>query len=161
MNVVETAIWLILEGSPSVISFNMNEEDVITFMQKDYVMTSSDGHVHLPEMGMTHPRSYGAFTHKIREYVLDKKVITMEHAIRAATSFPAEAFGFRNRGTIEKDKIADLVVFDPDEIRDNATFDDPVQYSSGIEFLIINGNIVIDEGVFNGKMAGKTIRLNK
>ncbi|MFC2124824.1 amidohydrolase family protein [Bacteroidota bacterium] len=158
-NIIETAIWLIIEGNPTTVSFNMNEKDVITFMQKDYVMTSSDGGVQVPGMAMTHPRSYGAFTHKIREYVLDRKIISMEHAIRAATSLPAAMFRLKDRGLIEEGKIADIVIFDPDDIRDNATFDNPHQYSSGIEFLLINGEIVIDGGVFNGKLAGKTIRL--
>ena len=159
-DVVETAINLILNGGSSVISFNMNESDVLHFMQKDYVMTSSDGHVVLPGEGMPHPRNYGAFTRKIRKYVLDDQIVTMEHAIRAATSLPAEMLGLTDRGKIKKGFAADLVVFDPQNIRDKATFTDPHHYSEGIVFLFVNGEAVIEHGEYNGKLAGKTLRMN-
>jgi N-acyl-D-amino-acid deacylase len=159
-DVVETAIHLILNGGSSVISYNMNESDVLHFMQKDYVMTSSDGHVVLPGEGMPHPRNYGAFTRKIRKYVLEDQIITMEFAIRAATSLPAEMLGLTDRGTIKKGFAADLVVFDPQNIRDKATFTDPHHYSEGIVFLFVNGEPVIEHGEYNGKLAGKTLRMN-
>jgi N-acyl-D-aspartate/D-glutamate deacylase len=157
---VETAIHIVLNGSSGVISFNMTETDVIHFMQKDYVMTSSDGHVQPLGEGMPHPRNFGAFTRKIRKYVLEDQVITMEHAIRAATSQPAKMLGLADRGMIEKGFVADLVVFDPQNIRDQATFTDPNHYSEGIVFLLVGGELVIDKGVYNGKLAGKTLRMN-
>jgi N-acyl-D-amino-acid deacylase len=159
--VVETAIDIILNGSSGVISFNMNESDVLHFMQKDYVMTSSDGHVHLLGDGMPHPRNFGTFPRKIRKYVLEDEIITMEHAIRAATSLPAEMLGLTDRGMIEKGFAADLVIFDPQNIRDKSTFADPHHYSEGIIFLLINGELVIENGEYNGKLAGKALRMNK
>jgi len=159
--VVETAIHIILNGSSGVISFNMNESDVIHFMQKDYVMTSSDGHVQQLGEGMPHPRNFGAFTRKIRKYVLEDQIITMEHAIRAATSQPAKMLGLTDRGLIEKGFIADLVIFDPQNIRDKATFTDPNHYSEGIVYLFVSGELVIEKGEYNGKLAGKTLRMNK
>lgn len=159
--VVETAIHIILNGSSGVISFNMNESDVIHFMKKDYVMTSSDGHVQPLGEGMPHPRNFGAFTRKIRKYVFDDKVITMEHAIRAATSQPAKMLGLADRGMIQVGFIADLVLFDPYKIRDKATFTDPNHYSEGIVFLLVNGELVIESGEYNGKLAGKTLRMNQ
>ena len=159
--VVETAIHLILNGGSGVISFNMNESDVLHFMQKDYVMTSSDGHVHLPGDGMPHPRNFGAFTRKIRKYVIEDQVITMEHAIRAATSLPADMLGLADRGMIKKGFAADLVIFDPQNIQDKASFKDPHHYSEGILFLFVNGEPVIENGDYNGKLAGKTLRMNQ
>lgn len=159
--VVETAIYLVLNGNPSVISFNMKETDLEYFMKKPYVMTGSDGNVKAPGSDFSHPRSYGTFTRKIRKYVIEKKVITIEQAIRAATALPAEMLGLGNRGKIKEGFAADIVVFDPDEISDKATFEAPHQYSVGIRFLLINGEVVIEEGSYNGKLTGKPIRMNK
>lgn len=160
-SVVETAIYLILSGSPSVISFNMQESDLECFMGKSYVMTGSDGHVQVPDKSFTHPRSYGTFTRKIRQYVMEKKVISMEQAIRAATALPAEVLGLLDRGKLKEGFFADIAVFDPDEISDKATYDVPHQYSVGIRFLLINGETVIEEGRYEGKLAGKPIRMTK
>ncbi len=154
---VETVIQLILEGSPGIVSFNMSDADVIHFMKKDYVMTSSDGHIEIPGDGKPHPRCYGAFSRKIRKYVIEDKVIGMEQAIKAATSLPANMIGLQNRGSIKEGQIADIVIFNPETIQDVATFDEPHQYSSGIKYLLVNGDMVIENGKYNGKLAGKSI----
>lgn len=159
--VVETAIHLVLEGSPSIISFNMQEADLAYFMKKPYVMTGSDGNVQVPDKSFSHPRSYGTFPRKIRKYVIEKKWITMEQAIRAATSLPAEVLGLDDRGRLKEGFTADIIVFDPDKISDKATYERPHQYSEGVQFLLINGKLVIEDGVYNGQLAGKPIRLNK
>ena len=130
-------------------------------MQKDYVMTSSDGHVHLLGDGMPHPRNFGAFPRKISKYVLEDQIITMEHAIRAATSLPAKMLGLANRGMIKKGFAADLVIFDPNTLQDKATFTDPHHYSEGIVFLFVNGEPAIEQGEYNGKLAGKSLRMNQ
>jgi N-acyl-D-aspartate/D-glutamate deacylase len=159
--VVETAIYLILNGSPSVISFNMTESDLKYFMKKPYIMTGSDGNIQIPGRSFPHPRSYGTFTRKIHKYVIEDKILTMEQAIRAATALPAEVLDLGDRGKLKKRFAADVVVFDPDEISDNATFSDPHQYSVGIRYLIINGEVVIEEGDYNGKLVGKPLRMNE
>lgn len=159
--VVETALYLVLNGSPSVISFNMTESDLEYFMKRPYVMTGSDGNIQIPGRSFPHPRSYGTFTRKIRKYVIGDEWITMEQAIRAATGLPAEVLGLDDRGRLKKGFAADIVVFDPDEILDKATYENPHQYSVGIRFLIINGEIVIEDGSYNGKLAGIPIRMNK
>jgi N-acyl-D-aspartate/D-glutamate deacylase len=139
----------------------MQEEDLENFMTKPYVMTGSDGNVQVPGKSFTHPRSYGTFPRKIRTYVMDKKVITMTQAIRAATSLPAEMLNLDNRGKLQEGYVADIVVFDPNQIKDNATYTAPHQYSEGIQFLFINGEMVIEDGSYNGKLAGIPIRANK
>jgi len=159
--VVETALYLVLNGSPSVISFNMTESDLEYFMKRPYVMTGSDGNIQIPGRSFPHPRSYGTFTRKIRKYVIGDEWITMEQAIRAATGLPAEVLGLDDRGRLKKGFAADIVVFDPDEISDKATYENPHQYSVGIRFLVINGEIVIEDGSYNGKLAGIPIRTNK
>ncbi|MCK4748478.1 MAG: amidohydrolase family protein, partial [Bacteroidales bacterium] len=156
---LETAIALVINGNPNIISFNMNSDDVAYFMKKDYVMTSSDGLVQIPGSGIPHPRSYGAFPHKIRKYVLEDSLIGMEHAIRAATFLPAQMLGLNDRGQISEGYVADIVVFDPKTIRDVAAFGDPHQYSKGILYLLVNGQIVIEDEKYNGKLAGKTLRM--
>jgi N-acyl-D-aspartate/D-glutamate deacylase len=160
MPAVETAIHLVLTGSPSIISFNMQESDLEYFMKQPYVMTGSDGNVQFPNKSYPHPRSYGTFPRKIRKYVIENNWITMEQAIRAATSLPAEVLGLDDRGSLKKGFIADIVVFDPDKISDNATFDAPHQYSEGVRYLFINSKSVIENGDYNGNLVGKPLRKN-
>ncbi|MCP4726599.1 MAG: D-aminoacylase [bacterium] len=155
---VDTAIELAIMGAPGVVSFNMQEADLHHFMKKTWVMTGSDGSLPNFGEGVPHPRSYGAFTRKIREFVLEKKIITMAHAIRAATSLPAEMLGMTDRGMLKKGYFGDVIVFDPDRITDKAAFDDPHQYSEGIECLIVNGKLTIESGDYNGTLAGTPIR---
>ncbi len=158
---IETAIYLVLNGSPSVISFNMQESDMEYFMKRPYVMTGSDGNIQIPSKSFPHPRSYGTFPRKIREYVLENKWISMEHAIRAATSLPAEVLGLEDRGILKEGFVADILVFDPEKISDKATYSAPHQYSEGVLYLMINGKMVIETGTYNGSLAGKPIRMNK
>ena len=127
-------------------------------MAKPYISTSSDGGNPVFGEGLPHPRSYGAFPHKLREYVLDKQVISMPFAIRAATSLPAEVLGLEDRGLIQEGYVADIVVFDPDTISDKATFREPHQFSVGIAYLIIDGKIVIDHDEYTGVLAGKPLK---
>ena len=154
----EAALKLVLMGDPSIVVHSMSPDDVERFMSKPYIATSSDGGNPVFGQGLPHPRSYGAFPHKLREYVLKNQVITMEFAIRAATSLPAEILGLQDRGLIREGNVADIVVFDPELISDKATFGDPHQYSVGISYLLIDGKIVIDHDEFTGELAGKPLK---
>jgi N-acyl-D-aspartate/D-glutamate deacylase len=154
----DTAIEILKMGDLVVIAHMMDPKEVEYFMTKPYVMTSSDG-LNVPfGLGKPHPRNYGAFTKKIRDYVLDKKVLTMEFAIRAATSLPAEILGLKDRGWIKEGYAADIVVFDPETIRDKATYEDPHQYSEGIVYVLVNGALAVDQSEYTGALAGKPIR---
>lgn len=157
-NAVDTAIEMVLNGGASIVSFNMTDEDIEYFMAKPWVMTGSDGSLPLFGSARPHPRSYGTFPRKIRTYVLDKKILSMEQAVRAATGLPAEMLGFSDRGLLKKGFVADIVIFDPNSIQDNATYSDPHQYSSGILFVLISGNPVIENGEYNGTLAGKPLK---
>jgi len=158
---VDAAIEILKTGDPEVVIFMMQEEDVAYFMKKPYVMTSSDGGNVTFGLGLPHPRNYGAFTRKIRKYVIDEGVVSMEQAIRAATSLPAEMLGLKDRGLLEKGYVADIVVFDPETIRDRATFTEPHQYSEGIEYLLVNGELAIEGGKYTGALAGKPLYYNR
>jgi N-acyl-D-aspartate/D-glutamate deacylase len=151
---VDAAIDVMLMGGASVTSFNMSEDDIEFFMKKPYVLTCSDGDIIRFGKAVPHPRSYGAFTRKIRHYVIDRKVISMEQAIRAATGLPAQVLAFRDRGLIREGYAADVVVFDPEMISDKATFARPHRYSEGINFVLVNGRLAVDQGRLTGILAG-------
>jgi len=120
-------------------------------------MTGSDGQILAFGEGKPHPRMYGTFPRKIRTYVLEKRILSMEQAVRAASGLPAEMLGFEDRGLLKESYAADIVVFDPEKIRDKATFTDPHQYSEGIGYVLVNGAIVLKEGAFTGVFAGKPL----
>jgi len=154
---VDAAIEIVVMGGASVTSFNMSEADIEYFMKKPWVMTGSDGNIVIPGRGVPHPRSYGTFARKIRQYVIEKRIISMEQAIRAATGLPAEMLGFQDRGLVKAGYAADLVVFDPAMIADKATYTSPHQYCEGINYVLVNGTPVVEEGRFNGSLAGKPL----
>ena len=110
--------------------------------------------------GLPHPRSYAAFTHKIRLYLIEKKLIPMEQAIRAATGLPAGILGLKDRGLIKPGYAADLVVFDPAAIADRATYEKPHQYAAGIPYVLINGRLAVDGGKLTGILASKPLPRN-
>ncbi len=149
---VETALELIRTvGGMSVASFNMIERDIETFMKDPYVMTSSDG-------SGGHPRLYGTYPRKIRRYVLDKPVITMERMVRASSGQVAEVYGIPERGSLKQGFFADVIVFDPKTIREQATYVEPEKLSTGMRWVFVNGQAAVAEGVPTGVLAGKALR---
>ncbi len=156
---VDAAIEILLMGSPGVTSFNMSEADIEYFMKKPYVATCSDGDIVAFDQGLPHPRNYGSFTRKIRQYVLEKKVITMEQAVHAATGLPAEILGLKDRGLIRKGYAADVVVFNPGTLTDKATYEKPHQRSEGIACVLVNGKVAVEAGKLTGALAGKPLKL--
>ena len=153
---VDTALDLIIQGGPSIVSFNMSEEDLLRFMTREWTMTSSDGALPRFGEGVPHPRSYGAFPRKIRKYVFEDGVMTLEAAIRTMTSLPAAVMGMEDRGRIEEGMIADLVVFS-EHFRDDATFTEPHQLSAGVVHLFVGGEAAIRDSGFTGARAGRVL----
>ena len=153
---VDTALELIIQGGPSIVSFNMSEEDLLRFMTREWTMTSSDGGLPRFGVGVPHPRSYGAFPRKIGKYVFEEGVMTLEAAIRTMTSLPADVMGMEDRGRIEEGMVADLVVFS-EHFRDNATFTDPHQLSAGVVHLFVAGEAAIRDAGFTGARAGRVL----
>jgi N-acyl-D-aspartate/D-glutamate deacylase len=148
---IQAAIRIIEDGGAGVASFNMSEEDIENFMRQDWVMTCSDG-------SYGHPRKYGTFPRKIKRYVLDRKVISMAQAIRSSTSFPADALGLKDRGRLAVGALADVIVFDPATIADQATYEEPERLSTGMQYVIVNGQIAVEGGKYNGVRAGRALK---
>jgi len=158
---VEGVIKLIQMGAKSVYMNVGFPEDHEHFLKKPYVMTCTDGTNTFTKTPPLHPRDFGAFPRKIRNNVLTEKTITMEHAIRAATSLPAKVMGLKDRGWINKGYVADIVIFNPETIQDKSTKENPRVLSEGIEYLLINGSLTIDKGNYTGVLAGKPLRFTE
>jgi N-acyl-D-amino-acid deacylase len=105
-----------------------------------------------------HPRAYGTNARVLGKYVREMGVITLEEAVRKMTSLPARTFGLRDRGLVREGFWADLVVFDPAKVSDQATFEKPHQYSVGFDYVLVNGVPVIEEGKAGGARPGKVVR---
>ena len=153
---VDTALELIRQGGPSIVSFNMSEDDLLRFMTQEWTMTSSDGGLPSFGVGVPHPRSYGAFARKIGKYVFADRVLSLEAAVRSMTGLPAEVLGMADRGRIEEGMVADLVVFS-DYFRDTATFTEPHQLAAGVVHLFVNGQAAILNSGFTGTRAGEVL----
>lgn len=148
---VETALEILKVTSPGVTSFNMTEADIENFMKQPWVMTGSDG-------SGGHPRKWGTYPRKIREYVLNRKVISMERMIQASSAQVAETFKLKDRGNLAAGYFADVIVFDPKTIADRSTYDQPNLQSEGLRFILVNGKLAVDGGKFNGALGGRTLR---
>jgi N-acyl-D-amino-acid deacylase len=161
---VEAAIRIQMEGladrpgGARMRGFSMSEVDMELIAKQPWVATSTDAGIALPADGpSTHARFYGSFTRKIRHYALDRGAITLEHAIRASTSLPAQIMRLTDRGLIREGMAADLVVFDIEKIRDKATFFEPHQHSEGINYVFVNGVAVVDAGKLTRARPGKVL----
>ena len=148
---VEAALRIIAVSSPSVASFNMSEADIERFMKQDFVMTGSDG-------SGGHPRKYGTYPRKLRQYVYAKKTISLPFFIRASTSLPAETFRIRERGMLREGYFADVVIFDERTIADRATYEEPTLLAAGMRWVLVNGQLAVDDGKPTGALAGRALR---
>ena len=143
---VELALELLeqaKQGDVGIVSFNMNEGDIRAFMKTDWTLTASDGAYPPWGEGVPHPRGFGTFPRRIRHYALDEPVLPLEETIRSMTSLPAQVFGLKDRGALRVGAIADLVLFDKAQIRDQATFEEPYQMAEGISWVILNGRVAL------------------
>ena len=149
---VETALDLVLRGlDMGVASFNMTEADIETFMRDPYVMTSSDG-------SDGHPRLFATYPRKIRRYVLDKPVLSMSRMIASATSQVADSYGLADRGTLRVGAFADVIVFDPRALREEASYTNPRALASGMAWVFVNGVAAVHRGVPTNALAGRALR---
>jgi N-acyl-D-amino-acid deacylase len=155
---LQVAVQVIRAGGAQVVNFSMNEDDVRHIMQIDWVATASDGSAQVPGSDKPHPRNYGTFPRKIGHYALAEKVISEAAAIRSCSSLPAQILGLKDRGTLRSGNFADIVVYDPQTIRDAATFDDPHQYSLGIRHVFVNGEAAVYKGSPTGNRPGRVLR---
>ena len=154
---LDAALELIAEGGASVVSFNMNDDDIAAFMVQPWTMTASDGALPQWQVGVPHPRAYGTFARKLRKYVVEDGTVSLKAAIRSMTSLPADVFGLEGRGRLVMGAVADIVVFDLEEVRDPATYTDPHQLSQGMVHVFVNGTAAIRDGAFTGERAGRVL----
>jgi N-acyl-D-amino-acid deacylase len=148
---IDAAIEIVKAGGSDVASFNMKENDIEAFMRQTWVMTCSDG-------SEGHPRKYGTYPRKLRQYVYDKHVIPLEFAIRSNTSLPAETLGLKDRGLLKPGYFADVLVFDPKTFNERATYQSPRVLATGVRYLTVNGQLAIDGGSLTTALAGRTLK---
>jgi N-acyl-D-amino-acid deacylase len=146
-------------GGAHLRGFSMSEEDIDRFAGRNWMATATDGSILLPgeDIGVLHPRSYGTFPRKIRRYALEHHALTLEDAIRSATSLPAQIMGIEDRGTIRTGAKADIVVFDLGLIRDVATAENIHIFSQGIDWVLVNGRETVAAGQRTGARPGLVI----
>ena len=146
----EAAARLITEGQARVVSFNMTEDDIKTFMKEPWVATSSDG-------TDGHPRKFGSFPRKYSAYVRDSDTLSLAEFIRASSGLPADILGLRDRGYLATGMIADVLVLDPKRYQENASFAEWDRLSSGVEHLLVNGRFAIKDGVVTQLRLGQPV----
>ncbi|HOT98043.1 MAG TPA: D-aminoacylase [bacterium] len=150
------------EGQVGMCGFSMSEEDTRKTFAAPFTMVGSDGNAISPTgllgQGTPHPRYYGTFPRYLGRYIREARVLPLAEAVHRITGMPADKFGIRERGMLKKGYFADLVVFDPATIIDQATFAGPHQFPIGIDLVLVNGQIVVSSGQHTGKLPGRIIR---
>ena len=154
---IEASMDLLMKGDAGLVSFNMSEADIEEIMRQPFTMTCTDGDLVPVGQGKPHPRGTGAFARKIRVYVNERHVIDLPFAVRSMTSLPATVLGMKDRGELRPGAWADILIFDPDKLRDRSTYQEPFQLAEGIRYTLVNGVIVRDAGTFTGKLPGKVV----
>ena len=150
------------EAMVGMITFYGNEDVLKKILAHPLVGVGCDGSAVAPygvlSAGKPHPRNYGTFPRALGKYVREEKIVPLEKMIKKMTAIPASRFGFEKRGLIQSGYYADLVVFDPDKIADRATWVDPHQYPVGVEYVIVNGQVVVVHGEHTGRLPGKILK---
>jgi N-acyl-D-amino-acid deacylase len=164
-NEITTIFDMMVEGGAagvtqgaSMIYHYMSEEDVDTIFRYPNAAVASDGSIIAFGRGQPHPRAYGTNARVLADFVRERKVLTLEDAVRRMTSLPARSFSFQDRGIVRPGFVADLVLFDPGKVKDKATFENPHQYSEGFDFVLVNGVVTVADGKMTNNRSGRFIR---
>jgi len=152
-----TVLDIMIAGGASAVFHGMGEEDVKRIMQYPFNMFASDASIRVLNAGMPHPRGYGTNARVLGKYVREEKVISLEEAIRRMTSLPAQKFQLHERGLLQPGFAADIVVFDEKQVTDVSTFSKPHAYSRGFHFVIVNGQVKVDQEKHTGARSGKAL----
>jgi len=149
-------------GSVGTVYAHHEERDMNLALVQPWCSVGSDGSAFATSgplrRGHPHPRNFGSFPRVLGEYVRERKLLRLEDAVRKMTSLNAAKIGIRDRGVIAPGYFADLTVFDPDKVKDRATYLDPFQYNEGIAYVIVNGKVVLDRGKHTGARPGRALR---
>jgi dihydroorotase/N-acyl-D-amino-acid deacylase len=153
---------IILAGGAGLASVINDQRDIVTALQEPWVAFGSDGETVAPDgplsVGLVHPRGYGTYPRYFGRYVREMGVLTLEDAVRRATSLPAQILSIRDRGLLREGFYADITVFDADTIVDTATYEKPHQIAKGIYTVVVNGEIVVDNGKITDARPGMVVR---
>jgi N-acyl-D-amino-acid deacylase len=155
---IDTIFEMLLAGGAQMVYHSMSNGDVERIMRYPFTAVASDGGMVEFGKGSPHPRSYATNARVLAEYVRNRKVLTLEDAIRRMTALPARTFHLRDRGMVREGAAADLVIFDPERAQDRATFEKPHQYSEGFDYVIVNGQVAVDSGRMTDTRGGQTLR---
>jgi len=156
-NAAETLMWMVEQGGASGIFHAIDEADLERILQDPVTMIASDGEVPIFGRASPHPRSYGTFVRVLGRYVRERHVITLADAVRKMTSFPAQRVGLLDRGVLRPGMKADVAIWDAATISDKATYDQPHQYAAGVHTVIVNGQIVFENGKMTPARPGKVL----
>lgn len=160
----QTMIDLVIEDDSRVgtIYFLMSETNIARKIARPWMAFGSDAGAYAPEgvflQSSTHPRAYGNVARLLGRYVRDRQIISLSEAIRRLTSYPADNLKLRDRGRLAPGHFADVVIFDPDNVRDHATFEDPHQLATGVRDVFVNGQAVLRDSRHTGAMPGRVVR---
>lgn len=141
------------ENAVAMVSFTMCEDDVSEIMASPFQMVCTDGIV----LGKPHPRAYGAFARVLGRYVRGG-IVRLEEAVRKMTSLPSQRFGLLDRGLLRPGMSADITIFDPEKVSDRATYENPVQFPTGVEYVIVNGEVTVENCEHTGVRNGRVLR---
>ena len=156
-NEADVVMDIVSRGGASAVFHGMGEEDVKRIMRYPFNMIASDASIRVLNVGVPHPRGYGTNARVLAKYVREEKVILLEEAIRRMTSLPAQQFRIDARGLLLPGYYADIVIFDETKVQDRSTFDKPHAYTTGFEYVLVNGQLTVDKGLHTGKRAGKAL----
>jgi N-acyl-D-aspartate/D-glutamate deacylase len=149
-------------GSVPTIYEHHTEKDMNRALLQSWCSIGSDGSALAVEgrlrRGTPHPRSFGTFPRILGIYARERRLLHLEDAVRKMTSLSAAKLGIRDRGLLRVGQYADLTLFDPERVLDRATYTEPFQYSAGIEYVLVNGVVVLDKGKHTGARPGKALR---
>jgi dihydroorotase/N-acyl-D-amino-acid deacylase len=157
----DTCLTLMAEdgGRISGMFHTMSEDDVRLVMKQPWVAIASDGSaINLDAPGVPHPRNYSTNVRVLGYYVREQHVLSLEEAVRKMTSLPAQILGLRDRGQLREGFAADVVVFDPATVGETNSFEKPKSFAKGVDYVLVNGTVVIDKGRHTGATPGRAIR---
>lgn len=153
----EVIVDIMMNGGASAVFHGMSEDDVKRIMQYPYNIPASDASIREWNAGMPHPRGYGTNARILGKYVREEKVISLTEAIRRMTSLPAQKFQLKDRGLLKEGMAADIVIFNENEVKDVSTFAQPHAYSKGFYYVLVNGQLTVENEKHTGARAGKAL----
>jgi len=156
-NAADVVMDIVSDGGATVVFHHLGNEDVDRIMRHPAVAIGSDGPLSVFGVGAPHPRQYGTFARVLGYYVRERGIISLEEAVRKMSSMSAQRLGIQGRGLLVEGYYADIAIFDSEEIKDMATFEDPHQYAVGMKYVLVNGELVVEEGEHTGRHPGKIL----